>query len=160
MTAPDTAALDALLDHAQKSAASILSQNKELTPMWVAECEDGRREVFATPWGNEYEKQAAVDLLRLCFASIGAIRYVFVVEAWTVKMTANSRGDMPGGPPPSAHPDRVECVIVNAEEDAGTQRMRVYPIINRRKYRQVGPPESQCDQAGFSVEGRMAHMLP
>jgi hypothetical protein len=111
----DTELLECLMGLAEKHARKVvLELQQEILPTWSTWDQNGKLEVFATPWQNDFEKHAAELFVRLKMIEQGTAVYSFINEAWA---TTQPTGWKPGDPfvrPMEDLSNRREMVIAIA----------------------------------------------
>lgn len=145
--------IDKLIEFGAVFAERVFNKNGGVPPIWIVQLPDGALTPIPTLWSNTEEKCVMLDALRRLFVDIGVCRYVFMVEAWTVEMRFEPPTNIPV---PSEHPDRVEVVMLLAEDDEGGHRGVSRRIIRPDKGKpHLGSVRTRIDMHA----GRMTGML-
>jgi hypothetical protein len=95
--------------------------------MLFGEDAEGQCTILFALFKNDSEKDATVAKVRETFRKKNIIRYMFCSEAWALTVPTPT-GPLPR---PSQHPDRVEVVIVEAEDKSGGS-MTAHMLIHRK----------------------------
>jgi hypothetical protein len=120
--------LQSFFEHAAKQAASMFREQGELAPLWHAVDRNGQHLVIVTPWKDNDEKQAIIELVRKLFRERGVKHYVFMCEAWSV-ITPDLDEIAPHIGHLSKHPDRREILTLHAEDCDGKSIMGWFYIL-------------------------------
>jgi hypothetical protein len=151
-----------LFSFARKQAFKLFHDTGEVLPMWHALAGNGEHLVIATPWQNDDEKDDAVRTLRRLFEHREVSCFVFICEAWAVKLNEpikpGSRLLLDDLPRPSEHEDRREVLRINAEDRAGNVLSGQYYILRPEHGKPTLSKFEQDDIAGV-VSGRMSGLL-
>ena len=143
--------LKSLIEHAAQFAAMVFRDKGSVAPMWICEQANGERFVVGSPWSSDNEKDLAVEALRVLFQQQQVVRYVNMVEAWTVERVGKVPPERP-----SLHPDRREIIAFMAESAEGESEMAVFYILRPEH----GPATlSPLQWRGGMFAGRMANLL-
>lgn len=145
-----------VMQHGYETARGIVLKGDEAVTMFLAEWGDGSVAIYATPFGNEEQKQLTLRILRLLFAARQVRRYVMVGEVWTV---TRSKEQMKGGTyrPPSECDDRQEKLFLLGVERGHVLCAHADLGHNADGERTVG----LLDWDGpDQIEGRMTELLP
>jgi len=145
------------------AAAKVFHLRGHLSPMWHAVTRAG--EHLMTPSPSD-DKDTAVALMRAMFELSDVVRYVFIDEAWQVEVARRPGEDVDAltarsrklGGSLKDHPDRVEIVVLNGEDEiAGicVARRVIHRPPHGKAY--LGPLEIATPA---SSEGRMVGLLP
>jgi len=134
-------------------AASTFKDTGSLTPMWIAECENGDILPIVAPMTDKDKIIAAVKAL---FREHKVKRYVFMCEAWTIvgKSLDEARNRTTSL---EHHPNRREIIMVSGED--GKQTIMGHMFILRPEH---GKPTVSpfTIQTMDRAEGRMTGLLP
>ena len=150
--------LQQLFDFAKKQAFLMFHKRGEVLPMWHAIAGNGEHMLIATPFGDDDDKDGTMTALRAMFAERRVTQYVFVCEAWTLKLSEpQSRLLLQEIPRPSEHEDRREVLRVNAEDRAGNVLSGQYYIL-RPEHGTPTLSKFELDSNGL-VSGRMSGLL-
>ena len=153
MSTKSELSLQALFELARNNAARIFRQDGEIIPIWHAVPAKGEHFLIATPWKNDDEKEATVELLREAFLEHKVQKYAFMVEAWVVEKT-----DTLDGPRPSEHPDRREVLRITAEDIDGHTLSGHFYILRPEHQPATLSPFRQ-DPPDMLASGRMSGLL-
>jgi hypothetical protein len=122
-----------------------------IAPMFFGEDAEGQCTILFALFKNDSEKDATAAKVRETFRKKNVIRYVFCSEAWAL-VVPTPTGQLPR---PSQHPDRVEVVIVEAEDKSGQNLTAHMPIKRKGDAVTLGEPEYFGDVGS----GRFAGLL-
>jgi hypothetical protein len=133
--------LDDMAQLAEEHARRILIGTRdELVPQWLLSS-PGEVRIVATPWADNHEKHLVVRVMRAMMQEAHVHAYSLLVEAWFVheripegKTEENFEYR---GPPPSERLDRLEAVMITAEDRSGGHRNRSFQIIRDNEGRCV-----------------------
>jgi hypothetical protein len=116
--------LDDMIRLAREHATRVMVGSKdELTPAWLVISGKGAIEIFATPWGNNLEKQLVIETMRDVMRENHATAYSMLTEAWMLRVHGvGITEENYKGPMPSESPDRQECVVIMAANRDGEHR--------------------------------------
>jgi hypothetical protein len=109
------------LDHAK---TMMIGERDQLTPTWWIQFDNGPGEMLITPWSDEAEKLAVVELIRDKLKNPHARNYAFLSEVWVA--TENLK--RPTRLTPEQRPDRREAVMVHAFSRSGKGGVKVYGV--------------------------------
>jgi len=153
----NTPSLRQLFEIGCKNAARLFRDEGSVMPIWHAVPGDAKANhlLIATPWGDDDEKEIALDVVRDMFKEHQVQRFVCVVEAWVVK----------GADPkalfaerPSQHPDRREVIRIQAEDRDGSVLSGMYYIL-RPEHGPATLSELHEDPPDMVLAGRMMGLL-
>jgi hypothetical protein len=146
------------------TAESIFREAGRVRPTYFIVASDG--EVLCIP-APPVEKDLAMEIMRNLFAKLDTKRYCFTDEVWLVrshddpvKTLDDAKALAKSRPQPKDHPDRIECLMLFAE-DAIEGFIAAYRRIERDPDGNgtLGPL-SGADQSPTQVGGRMTGLLP
>lgn len=134
----------------------IFHQTGCVLPMYHAIKRDGHHIVCPMPDAN---KDTAVAIVRALFELQDVVRYVFIDEAWTVCAKSEEADALRNMAERgiASHPDRVEIILFNAEDENEGLTMGMRDIIRGKGKAKLGPLKLERPN---NMEGRMAGMLP
>ena len=116
--------------------------------------EDGEQVAVPCGWGNEFERQLMVGILRATMIAESAVRYAIWSEVWMV--TGGFPDDYRHGDL-ARSPDRVEAVFTLVVEASGAMAVRLQKIIRGKNggVRRLEPLEGPLTDVvkGFGVLG-------
>jgi hypothetical protein len=145
------------VEYAAKQAARIFEKQGQLLPMYHAIDATGKDLIFPSP---SQDKDKAVAIVRQILAEAGATRVAYMDEAWSVD-NRESGADVEeiyrAGGSISQHPDRIEIIMVSAE-DATEGIIMAHRKIFRHGGRAVLGKLEILEGGG--LEGRMVGLLP
>jgi hypothetical protein len=135
-----------------------------IIPIWSAITRDGSPLITPAPCDD---KDMAAAMMRALFELADVVRYCFIDEAWQVRIQGQSlagesvedwKRRMAIGPPPSQHPDRIEIIMLSAEDEREGALMGRREIIRPARGRpKLGPLNIYAPTQG---EGRFTGLLP
>jgi len=134
------------------------SDDHEVLPMWHAVNRSDEHIIIATPWSNDFEKNAVEHHLRKMFQATGVKRLAFISEAWVATIHEPTAGALANSPRPSEHPDRREVLMVRAEDRDGTAMSGFYFILRPEHGKPTLSP-LKIEDYGTHTAGRMIGML-
>jgi len=105
------------------------SDDHEVLPMWHAVNRSDEHIIIATPWSNDFEKNAVEHHLRKMFQATGVKRLAFISEAWVATIHKPSAETLANPPRPSEHPDRREVLMISAENREGDSLSGFFYIL-------------------------------
>lgn len=115
-------------------------------------------------WDHPSERAAMIDQLRAEFAKRGVDRFVAATEMWMVKVPVSmdtkiiDQKALLGGVQPRDHKDRVECILVHAEDKSGRAIIGQYSIIRDGKTGRLGDFDEWSAQH-VQLKGMFASLL-
>jgi hypothetical protein len=146
------------IEHAAKQAAKIFEKNGQLLPMYHAVDSAGKDLIFPSP---SADKDKAVAIVRKVLAEAGATRVAYMDEAWSIDNREAGDVDVEeiyrSGRSISEHPDRIEIIMISAE-DASEGIIMAHRKIFRHGDRAVLGKLEILEGGG--LEGRMVGLLP
>ncbi len=156
-----------MFDRASQFCEAHFATRGEIAPMWHAVTSEG--ETIIEPHPILLGKDIAMVLIRAFFDAKDVVRYVYIGEAWTLRELIESEeveAIMRDGI--ESHPDRVEVVQLQGEDDECGQIMGQRRIIRPESGRPyLGPLEMIADLPSIpdgarlsQSEGRMVGVLP
>lgn len=108
--------LDELFNHGKDFAKHAFEMQGSLESMWIAETKDGEHLPIMMPIDRDH-KAAGVEALKQFMKEKGVVRYVSMVEAWSLKpVKGEDLNDVLDKGPIRDHPDRIEIVYIIAED--------------------------------------------
>jgi hypothetical protein len=116
-----------------------------------------------------FDKDAAMEMIRLWFNLMDVIRYVYISEAWTLERPDISEAELAkiDREGLANHPDRIEVVQIQGEDSEYGQIVAHRLIIRPRTDKpHLGPLKTEIDIPGVPIgarvqsEGRMVGLLP
>jgi hypothetical protein len=125
-----------------------------IAPMFFGEDASGQCTVLLAAFENDAEKDAAAARVRVAFRDKNVIRYVFCSEAWALVVPSKTSPI----PRPSRHPDRIEVVIVEAEDKSGKNLSAHMPIERKGETVTLGKPEYFGDVSSGRFVGLLQTM--
>jgi hypothetical protein len=147
--------LDEMVKLAEEQARRVLIGTREqLLPSWLL-ASLGDVLIVATPWGNDDDKHLVIRAMREVMQEKQVHAYSILTEAWMVHeripdgQTADSFEYR--GLPPRERPDRLEAVMITAEDRYGGHRNRSFEILRDKKGRCV--ELKRLDGAEDRIEG-------
>lgn len=144
-----------MITSASQTCEETFAEEHEIRPMFHAFTADGNYLVLSPPFED---KDHEIMMVREMFKMQDVVRYVFMVEAWTLSRPLSAK-EIETTDSIHDHPERVEIVMIQAEDyEAGEIHAR-RPIIrpaNAKPY--LGPLEiiGRLERA----HGRMVGLLP
>lgn len=155
-----TPELRALIERWSKFAELHFARTGEMRAMWYAETAEGEGFVIEPP---PVEKDLATDMIRVLFRAAGAVRCVFIDEAWSVVAMgeaemAKVHAHQQAGGDLETYPGRIEVITFLAEDQnamLGARRVIERPSGGKAY---LGP--LQFNELGGMTSGRFAGMLP
>jgi hypothetical protein len=124
---PQTMTLREFLDYHIASARLVFAAQGCIDPMFFGTDAQGACIILCPAFDNDEQKEAAAAEARAIFKAKNIIRYVFCSEAWALTVPTTTDAI----PRPSKHPDRIEVVIVEAEDKSG-KNLSVHMLIQRK----------------------------
>lgn len=143
-------------------AAKVFKDRGELTPMWIAQTKTGEILPICAPMTD---KDVLVKAIKKLFKDRDVVRYVFMVEAWTLAAHDGDKDrkmrDYAARHSLADHPGRRECIMVSGE-DAHNQIVGMMFILRPEHGKPTVSPFNMTitTKQGGHVEGRMAGLLP
>jgi hypothetical protein len=110
------------LDHAEYMLLG--EADTQLAPTWWIQFDNKRGEMIVTPWDDDAEKLAVVEMIKNKLKDRHAHSYAFASEVWVAAENAKRPTQLP----PSQHPDRREALMVHVFNRNGKGGARVYDI--------------------------------
>lgn len=140
------------LDWAQH--ALIGEAGAQLPPTWWVQFDNRPGEMIVSPWSDEAEKLAVVEMIRTKLKDPHARNYAFVAEVWVAEEDAMR----PSRLPPSQHPNRREVVMTHAFNRNGKGGLKVYRIKRNGEGVVTALPEDK-EVKGGRFQGRMFNLF-
>lgn len=151
--------LQELFAHAKQQAFLMFHKRGEVLPMWHAVTQDNEHMILATPFDSDDQKDDTMKALRAMFAERKVKMFVFMCEAWTIKLSEPLASRLLlQDIRPSQHEDRREVLRVNAEDGAGNVLSGQFYILRPEHGPATLSPFEQDDDKGM-VSGRMTGLL-
>ena len=155
-----------MLDRASRLCEAQFAKRGEIAPIWHAITSSG--ETLIEPHPMILGKDLAMVMIRSFFKAKDVVRYVYIGEAWTLdRMIRPEETEAIFRNGISEHPDRVEVVQLQGEDNACGQIMAQRKIIRPESGRPyLGPLQMIVDLpfiphgAHVQSEGRMVGVLP
>ena len=152
-----TVPLRKFVEHAAERASRVFNRAGEFLPMYHYIDRDGKD--FVVPAPPTQDKDAAVAIVRAVLEACGATRVAFLDEAWMLDAQrsgfdfeqANRDGI-------SKHPDRIEVLLISAEDQNEGLVMASREIIRHDNRVVLGKLKFMPD--GGELQGRMVGLLP
>lgn len=157
MTRSSDDRLHALITTADKIASVLFVSTGSFRATWHSVTDTGEHRIVPSPMAD---KEMSVRLMRAYFRVHRVVRYVFIDEAWSVMVPPDtSKAEISNlmRQGLSEHPDRVEMLMYQAEDQRG--ELTGHRVITRPSgtWPRLGPLEVWRPQ---SSEGRMVGLLP
>ena len=153
--------LDEIFNNGKQFAKFAFEEQGEVLPMWICDDADGKHFPVMMPLEAMADKPALAEALKRFFKEKNVVRYVSILEAWTVvsknekEMKEVTRNlDIK---PIRQHPDRKEIIFILAE-DKYHSRTGIYYILRPK----VGKPrlsEFQESEKSEHIEGTFTSLL-
>jgi hypothetical protein len=145
------------------AAANILKAKERITPTYFIGTTDadGKKSMCVLPAPHP-NKAVNVNFLKQILSLLDADYYVFVDEAWEVETDGKTAEELKaaGIPRPSEHPDRIEVVMLIAENNEQTLLAR-RKIIRGKGKPKLGPLRWINDEYGKgALEGQLVGSMP
>lgn len=153
-----TITLRQFVEHVAKRTEILFKKHGRVLPMYHAVNADGQDFIMAAPPGS---KDQSVAQARAFLADCKAVRVAFIDEAWALDSQKTDPADIQkiwdAGKPISRHPNRIEIILISAEDATEGALMGSREII-RHGNRAILGKLKIVDFDG--VEGRMVGLLP
>lgn len=130
-TAKPLSKLYELMEKTWAFAVATFDPTDDTMVQFFAQTDDNKLNIYATPWHNDFEKAMVLNLLRDRFKAEGVQRYTLVSEAFFAEYPADAPEDGDSELPPSAHPNRIETLIVLGVDPDAHEIMQYNAIITR-----------------------------
>lgn len=149
-----------MITSASQTCEETFAEEHEIKPMFHAFTADGNYIVLSPPFED---KDLDMAMIREMFKIQDVVRYVFMVEAWTLSRTLSiDEAEETGKRSICDHPERVEIVMIQAEDHEAGEIGAIRPIIrpvNTDPY--LGPLEIVMEPGKGEIrKGRMVGLLP
>lgn len=142
------------LDHAQYLLIECPEPERQITPTWWIQLNDGPGEMLITPWDGEDEKMAIVGTIRQRLKDPRVLSYAFVSEVWVATEKLGERRKLT----PMQRPDRQEKLMVHAFDRAGQGGVKIYNMRRTKAGKLIKLPEDKGLASGY-FEGRMFNLF-
>jgi len=155
----EATSLRKFVEYVASRAEYLFKKQGQLSPMYHAIDADGNNYVLAGPPGT---KDEAVAQVRTFLKACGAVRVAFIDEAWILDQEASRDVDIDKiyreGKSISSHPNRIEAVMISAEDSNEGVMMATREIIRHGNKAVLG--KLNFMPSGGQLEGRMVGLLP
>jgi len=121
--------LDALVDLLKSGATMNLAKDNHVVPLFALMLPGRKVDFVLAPYRSDEEKEAVAMKIRERVRSTRAEAVGHVSECWMLNLPS---WDAEKDPRPQSHPDRVEAIIVRAEDRTGTTRAAIALIVRER----------------------------
>jgi hypothetical protein len=155
--------LRTLVERASFRIEAIFAVTQVILPMWHLYCRNGEEVVLATPDpADQSEKRSILETMRKLFEDRDVVRYVYVVEAWSINMTDESStqhwvdeyGNLEN------FPGRQEEVHFVADDETESQIIASRPILRKGNDAYLGPLLFANPQQAGGDDRMMRGLLP
>jgi hypothetical protein len=147
-----------LIDFASENSKKVFERYGHHQPMWLIAL-DNEIHVMPTPFDGPRQKELVAHAMREAFKEFRVKRFVFIIEAWTYSVRADTVVDASKLTAPSKHPERQECIMISGE-DVNGEAVSVMRMIVRDPGKPPRLAEAREDKSGFSIlHGVFANML-
>ena len=119
--------LDALVDLLKSGATMNLAKDNHVVPLFALMLPGSKVDFVLAPYRSDEEKEAVAMKIRERVRSTRAEAVGHVSECWTVMGPWDTKD-----PRPQDHPNRMEAIIVRAEDRTGTTRAAIALIVRER----------------------------
>lgn len=141
-------------DHAQYLLIECPQPERQITPTWWIQLNDGPGEMLITPWDGEDEKMVIVGTIRQRLKDPRVLSYAFVSEVWVATEKLGERRKLT----PMQRPDRQEKLMVHAFDRAGQGGVKIYNMRRTKAGKLIKLPEDKGLAGGY-FEGRMFNLF-
>jgi hypothetical protein len=153
------------LEIVSEASENILKAKERITPTYFIGTTDadGKKSMCVLP-APHASKAVNVEFLKQILALLDADYYVFVDEAWEVETHGKTEEEMKaaGAPRPSEHPDRIEVIMLIAEDNEQTLLAR-RKILRGKGKPKLGPLRWISDEYGKNrgaLGGQLVGLMP
>jgi hypothetical protein len=146
------------VEQVAQNVSRIFEKQGQVLPMYHIIDAEGRDFVMLAP--PLPDKDMAVAVARALLAEMGATRVAYIDEGWALDSklsTADIQEVYRSGVSISEHPDRIEVILINAEDAIEGAAFAMRKIIRQGDSAVLG--ELEISEGGKS-EGRMVGLLP